>query len=135
MNKDIVLPKIIAFDFDGTLVEDKFPKIGEPNYEMINFCKLVKQYGAKIILWTCRTGDYLESAVKFCKEQGIEFDAVNDNIPEAKEKYNGDARKVFANLYVEDKAVTPKDDFFSPLRSAGFTFDETMKICDKFWRM
>lgn len=98
--------RIIAVDFDGTLVEDKFPSIGEPIYQ--TWMKLFKEQseGSKIILWTCRNGEALEKAVEFCTNvMGFHFDAINENLDEIKVLYGGDTRKVFATEYWDDKAV------------------------------
>jgi hypothetical protein len=95
--------KIIAVDFDGTLCENKWPKIGEPNDEIIDYLKSQKRQGVKIILWTCRIEDRLANAVRWGKEHGLEFDAVNENVPEAIELFGGDSRKVFAHEYIDDR--------------------------------
>ena len=56
--------QIIAVDFDGTLCENKWPEIGEPNTELIGYLIMMqKTVGAKIILWTCRIGEMLDRAV------------------------------------------------------------------------
>ena len=62
--------KIIAVDFDGTLVENKWPEIGAPIEKNIAKVKAEQEAGAKIILWTNRVGEPLEKALSFCKEQG-----------------------------------------------------------------
>lgn len=99
--------KIIAVDFDGTLCEDQYPKIGAPNLEIIDYLKTEKQNGAKIILWTCRNGGLLADAVLWCEKQGIELDAANTNIPELLEAYHGiDSRKITATEYIDDKMCT-----------------------------
>ena len=99
------LPYIVAFDFDGTLCENAFPKIGAPKKEVIQAAKEYKSYGWKIVLWTCRNHDALTQAIEWCKKQGLEFDAVNENIPEVQEMFGGDTRKVFANAYIDDRNV------------------------------
>ena len=96
---------IIAVDFDGTLCKNKYPEIGEPNTTVIDALLRRQKYGTKIILWTCRRGKYLKAAVKWCKEHGIVFDAVNRNLPEMRKAFKNDTRKVFANEYWDDKAV------------------------------
>ena len=73
--------RIYAVDFDGTLCQDKFPEIGEPKEDIIQIIKEYKSFGWKIILWTCRNKEHLTKAVEWCKERGLEFDAVNDNLP------------------------------------------------------
>lgn len=99
------LPKIVAIDFDGTLVADKYPSIGEPNLDMFQLCARLKEAGVKLILWTCRDGDFLKDAVDYCAATGLQFDAVNSNLPETISMFNNDTRKVFADLYIDDKAI------------------------------
>lgn len=98
---------IIAVDFDGTLVEHEFPKIGKPKMKVIKFVKELKDRGCKLILWTCRedieSGNYLSQAVEFCKQYGLYFDAINDNIQPYKNHLFTNCRKVYADLYIDDK--------------------------------
>ena len=101
--------KIIAVDFDGTIVTDKFPEIGEPNYDLINWLIGYQSKGGKLILWTSRNGDALPKAVEFCKSLGLEFNAVNENLKEVQEKWKGDTRKVLADYYLDDKAIEWKN--------------------------
>lgn len=95
--------KIIAVDFDGTLCENKWPEIGEPRYGIIMYLKKEQKNGAKLILWTCRVGEMLENAVKWCAEHGLIFDAVNENLPEIVASFGTDTRKIFANEYIDDR--------------------------------
>ena len=98
--------RIIAVDFDGTIVSDNFPDIGEPIELTIHKIEREQAQGSKIILWTCRNGKALEDAVKFCRDElGLHFDAINENLDEIKVLYGGDTRKVFADEYWDDKAV------------------------------
>ena len=105
------LPKIIAVDFDGTLVKDEWPNIGEPREDMFLVLKLLKEkYNVKLILWTSRNdntkyGDLLQEALYFCKEKGLVFDAVNENVKEVVDLTGADTRKVYADIYIDDKAV------------------------------
>lgn len=112
------IPYIIALDFDGTLVEDKFPKIGKPNLAIFSAAFYWRAIGYKVILWTCRHGKALDEAVAFCRSLGLTFDAVNCNIPEVQEKYDTDTRKIYANVYIDDKNLTPqepsKDRWYDP---------------------
>ena len=62
-----------------------------------------KSFGAKIILWTCRVGEMLDKAVNWCSEHGLEFDAVNENLPHIVERSGGNTRKIFANMYIDDR--------------------------------
>lgn len=96
--------RIIAVDFDGTLAENKWPSIGEPNRKLIKHLIKERAEGVKIILWTNRQGDLLDQAVLFCQKYGLDFDAVNENLPETIERF-GDSRKVYATEYIDDKAA------------------------------
>lgn len=100
--------KIIAVDFDGTLCTNAYPDIGEPNTKLIEYLKQHQVLGNRIILWTCRTGRDLEKAVFWCRQKGLIFDAVNENIPGIIAAYGGDSRKVTADIYIDDRAVNPK---------------------------
>lgn len=100
---------IIAVDFDGVLAAaGKWPATGEPNKVLMKWLADLKAAGNKIILWTCRDGETLETAVSLCREHGLEFDAVNDNVPEIVELYGHNSRKVTADFYIDDKAVCVK---------------------------
>ena len=95
-------PLTIAVDFDGTIVEHKYPEIGNVLPFAIHTLKTLQQKGHRIILWSYRTGKDLDAAVDFCKDQGLEFYAVNRNYPE--EKMNDDiGRKVLADVYIDDR--------------------------------
>ena len=125
------LPKIVAIDFDGTLVEDQFPEIGEPIKVMFRLCKQLKAMGVKLILWTSRDNDSpernLDAAVDFCADQGLTFDAVNRNIPEVIAMFHNDTRKVYADLYLDDKAVPPWQDPAYWSRCIGLTWNFSKK--------
>ena len=103
------LPYIVAVDFDGTLCENKFPNIGKPKAEVIQAIKEYQSFGWKIILWTCRNNGYLTQALEWCKSQGLEFDAVNENLPEVEEMFGGYTRKIYADVYIDDKNVLLKE--------------------------
>lgn len=106
VSKGMSLPPIVAVDFDGTLVEDKFPEIGPINQDMFDRIHRYQQEGYKVILWTCRTQQRLDDAILFCAFNGLHFDAVNDNIPEVIEKYNDNARKIYADIYIDDNNLS-----------------------------
>ena len=97
--------QIIAVDFDGTLAETEYPTIIAPIPEIVDFIKSLKAKGNIIILWTCRHNQPLLDAVKWCKEQGIIFDYINQNVPELIEQY-GECRKIAADMYIDDTITT-----------------------------
>jgi len=92
----------IAVDFDGTIVEHKFPAIGEELLFAIETLKELQRQQHQIVLWTFRTGKELEEAVAFCQQRGLEFYAVNKNYPE-EEFDNTISRKINADLYIDDR--------------------------------
>ena len=95
--------KIIAIDFDNTLFETEYPTILRPILPVIQMAKHERKHGAKLILWTCREGPELDAAVEACRAEGLEFDAVNDNLPEEKAKWGNNPRKVAATEYWDDR--------------------------------
>lgn len=98
-------PKIIAVDFDGTLCENAWPEIGAPRYDIIEQILAAQSGGAKLILWTCREGNPLADAIQWCRDHGIYFDAINQNLPEMIALYGNDCRKIGADLYLDDRAI------------------------------
>ena len=102
------MSKIIAIDFDNTLFKTDWPDILEPILGVIERAKEEQRNGTKLILWTCRCGKYLDEAVEACRAFGLIFDAVNENLPEHIEMFDGtSSRKVFANEYWDDLSWNP----------------------------
>ncbi len=97
--------KTIAIDFDNTIFETEYPTILRPISPVIEMAKERRARGDKLILWTCREGAELEAAVEACRAEGLEFDAVNDNLPEEKAKWGNNPRKVAADEYWDDKGA------------------------------
>ena len=97
---------IIAVDFDGTIVEDKYPEIGmEIPFATDTLQMLIKQKH-RVILWTIREGKLLEDAVNWCRERGVEFYTVNKDYPEEKEEWNNHfSRKIKANVFIDSRNV------------------------------
>lgn len=94
----------IAVDFDGTIVDDEYPKIGKPKLFAFNTLLKLQSEGHRLILWTYRKGKALEEAVQFCKENGITFYAVNKSFPE--EEYDPKySRKINADLFIDDRNI------------------------------
>lgn len=97
--------KAIEIDFDGCLCDWAWPDISAPHMNVIQAAIREKENGAALILWTCRVGERLGEAVKFCYDLGLTFDAVNANLPERIAAYQNDCRKVNADEYWDDRAV------------------------------
>lgn len=100
---------IIAVDFDGVLVRDEFPNIGQPNHNMIEAVKGVIEAGHEVVLWTCRVENELAAAVEWCEEHGIRFHTVNgaafSNMIKYAGVYSTTPRKIYANYYIDDHGV------------------------------
>lgn len=95
---------IIAVDFDGTIVEDAYPKIGKPKIFAFETLKKLQEEGHRLILWTYRCGNKLDEAVTFCEANGIHFYAVNKSFPE--EEFSNDvSRKIHADIFIDDRNV------------------------------
>lgn len=95
---------IIAVDFDGTIVEEKYPEIGRPREDAFTVLIRLHNEGHRLLLWTYRHGERLQEAVDFCKNNGVEFYAINKNFPE--EIYDERVpRKLLADIYIDDRDV------------------------------
>jgi hypothetical protein len=94
----------IAVDFDGTIVEHEYPEIGKEKLFAFLTLRELNKKGARLILWTFRSGKELEEAVEFCRKNGVEFYAVNKNYPE--EILNeAVSRKIDADVFIDDKNI------------------------------
>lgn len=95
---------VIAVDFDGTIVEHRYPAIGRERPFAIETLKKLASERHKLILWTVREGELLDAAVLFCRERGLEFYAVNRDYPEEEEDTNNHfSRKLKADLFIDDR--------------------------------
>ena len=96
---------VIAVDFDGTIVEHKYPEIGREIPFATDTLKLLTKDRHQLLLWTVRKGHLLEEAVEWCRERGVEFYAINKNFPE--EKVEGDEcfRKLNPDIFIDDRNV------------------------------
>ena len=95
---------ILAIDFDGTVVDDAYPKIGKPKMFAFETLKRLQEDGHRLILWTYRCGSKLDEAVKFCEDNGIVFYAINNSF--ADEEYTNDiSRKIHADFFIDDRNI------------------------------
>ena len=95
---------LIAVDFDGTIVEHKYPAIGKELPFAIETLKKLQSERHKLILWSVREGQLLDDAIAFCRECGLEFYAVNRDYPEEeKEQNNHFSRKLKVDLFIDDR--------------------------------
>lgn len=96
---------IIAVDFDGTIVEDAYPKIGKPMLFAFETLRKLLEDGHRLILWTYRYGERLDEAVAFCEDNGIHFYAVNKSYPEEVYDTETMSRKIHADVFIDDRNV------------------------------
>ena len=94
----------IAIDFDGTIVDHEYPRIGKEKLFAFQTLKELEKLGARLILWTFRAGKELDEAIEYCKQNGIEFYAVNKNYPE--EIFDETvSRKIDADIFIDDRNI------------------------------
>ena len=97
---------IIAVDFDGTIVENRYPEIGHERPFACETLKMLIQDHHRLVLWTCREGKLLDDAVQWCRERGVEFYAYNRDYPEESTENNPHfTRKLKADLFIDDRNV------------------------------
>lgn len=120
----------IAVDFDGTIVEHRYPKIGEEVPFATETLRMLIKDGHKLILWSVREDELLEEAVQWCRERGVEFYAVNKDYPEEKAEYNNHfSRKIKADLFIDDRNIGGLPDWGMIYRMVkhNLTFGDLMR--------
>lgn len=95
---------VIAVDFDGTIVEHAYPKIGKERLFAFQTLKALMGEGHRLVLWTIREGQLLQQAVDYCRDNGVEFYAVNESFP-GEGFQPGQSRKVNADIFIDDRLV------------------------------
>jgi len=98
-------PLKIAIDFDGTIVEHKYPEIGKEIPFAIETIKALQKQKHQLILWTYRSGRELDEAVEYCRKNGIEFYAINASYPEEEFDEDFASRKIEADIFIDDRNI------------------------------
>ena len=94
----------IAVDFDGTIVEDRYPEIGKERPFATQILKRLIEDGNQLILWSVREGQLLQEAVDWCSTRGVEFYAVNKDFLEDDQSTNRHySRKIKADIFIDDR--------------------------------
>lgn len=96
---------VIAVDFDGTIVEHKYPAIGRELPFATETLRMLIRDRHKLILWSVREGALLDEAVEWCRERGVEFYAVNRDYPEERREHETFSRKLKADLFIDDRNI------------------------------
>lgn len=97
--------KYYAIDFDDTIAFSDFPLIKTEVPHAGRVMRRIKDNGGQISIWTCRTGAPLEDARHFLESNNIPYDLMNEPFPEIAELFGGSGRKIFADIYIDDKGV------------------------------
>jgi hypothetical protein len=96
----------IAVDFDGTIVEHRYPHIGEERPFATDTLRMLINDHHRLILWTVREGHLLQEAIDWCHERGVDFWAVNRDYPEEEvEKNNHFSRKLKVDYFIDDRGI------------------------------
>ena len=95
----------IAVDFDGTIVEHRYPEIGREIPFAIDTLKMLTKEGHRLILWSVREGHLLDEAVEWCRKRGLEFYAVNKDYPEENREDKNYSRKLKVEMFIDDRNV------------------------------
>jgi hypothetical protein len=101
----MLIPLKIAVDFDGTIVEHRYPEIGKEILFAFDTLKALQKQKHQLILWTYRSGKELEEAVEYCRQNGIEFYAVNKSYPEEEFDEYYASRKIEADIFIDDRNI------------------------------
>lgn len=99
------VPLKIAIDFDGTIVEHKYPEIGKEILFAFETIKALQKQKHQLILWTFRSGKELDEAVEYCRRNGVEFYAVNASYPEEEFDEDFASRKIDADIFIDDRNI------------------------------
>lgn len=96
----------IAVDFDGTIVQHRYPQIGKEIPFAIQTLKMLSAEGHRLILWTVREGQLLDDAIQWCRDRGVEFYAANKDYPEETfDNNNAFSRKLKVDLWIDDRNI------------------------------
>lgn len=103
---------ILAIDFDGTIVDDRYPQIGNLRKDAAETIQQLHADGHYIIIWSCRTDRKKYEMMDYLVQNDIPYHQINKSNPDNVAKYGIDTRKVYADVYIDDKAITPLPEWF-----------------------
>lgn len=121
---------VIAVDFDGTIVEHEYPRIGKPIPFALETLKELQRDGHTLLMWSVRDGDLLQEAIDYVESNGVKFFAYNKNYPE--EDVTKASRKLNAEIFIDDRNVGGLPDWgliYRAVKAAErgqMTFDNVM---------
>lgn len=97
--------KILSIDFDGTIVENAYPNIGELKPDAKYYINKLIEMGYVVTINTCRSGRFEDAARDFLIQNGIKYHYFNENPPELIKMYQSDCRKISADIYIDDRCL------------------------------
>lgn len=121
---------IIAVDFDGTIVKDRYPEIGKEMPFATSTLRMLLTEGHQLVLWTVRRGPLLDEAIAWCRERGVEFYAVNQSFP-GEDENDPDhhySRKPKVDIFIDDRNVGGLPDWGTiyEIIHNGCTYEEAL---------
>lgn len=121
----------IAIDFDGTIVDNRYPAIGREKPFAIEVLKKLTEERHQLILWTVREGKLLKEAVEFCRTRGLEFYAINRDYPEEEKEFNCHfSRKLKVDLFIDDRNLGGLPDWgtiYEMVHNRVFTYESLLE--------
>ena len=96
---------VIGIDFDGTIVTDKYPEIGDPIPGAIETINKWFNDGFWIVIHSCREGQAEKNMIKWLDKYEFKRHTVNENLPWRIKKYGGDTRKISLDINIDDKNI------------------------------
>ena len=126
----------IAVDFDGTIVEHRYPAIGKERPFATATLRQLMADGHKLLLWSVREGETLQEAIDWCKERGVRFYAANTFLDEddgesidTMDKNPSFSRKLKVDCFIDDRNVGGLPDWGAiyQIISRGITFEEYLQ--------
>ena len=96
---------IISIDYDDTIVHAAYPEVGFIKPHAAEVINRLYDAGHHIIIWTCRSGDHEQMAAMYLHDMGVKFHHINENHPDNIAQYDSDSRKIFADIYIDDKQL------------------------------
>lgn len=100
------MSKFVGIDFDGTIVEDEFPKVGKTKRGALRTIKRIMNSGNYVVIWTCRDYGIIQEFIDKNFHPKYQFNLyVNENPPQLRAKWGNDPRKIGVDLFIDDKNI------------------------------
>ena len=97
---------VISIDFDGVIVQDKWPEIGEEIPGAVSTINQWYDAGYWIIINSCRDSVHERVLLKdWLRHNCVPYHAINENLEWRIKKYGTDPRKIGADIYIDDHNI------------------------------